>query len=169
MSAEGVGQAPTAGTAGQVPADGTQHGTAAGAAAAPEAAKTTFDAEYVKALRDEAAKHRTDKAAVEAELKKLRDAQLSDTERAAQRLKELEAETANYRTERKQLKRHATRCYFVIAAEPVGVATLLPSQAICEPTTIEATTLAVPVSAKVFASPARPFTTAPSPTQVLAR
>ncbi len=70
----------------QVPPTGTQGG-------APQARDKaeTFDAEYVKKLREEAADHRTKKVAAEAELKKLQDAQLSDAEKASKRLAELEA------------------------------------------------------------------------------
>jgi hypothetical protein len=79
MSADGVGQVPTTGTTGQVPADGTPQGAnSQGQQSGTAEPRGTFDAEYVKALRDEAAKHRTEKAAVEAELKKLRDAQLTE-------------------------------------------------------------------------------------------
>lgn len=73
------------------------------AAEQPQQGKT-FDEDYVKALRTEAAKHRTEKAAVEAELKKLQDAQLSDAERQSKRLTELEALTAQLRSERSELK-----------------------------------------------------------------
>ena len=61
----------------QVPPTGTQ----GGAPAAGDKAET-FDAEYVKKLREEAAEHRTKKVAAEAELKKLQDGQLSDAEKA---------------------------------------------------------------------------------------
>lgn len=56
---------------------------------------TVYDAEYVKSLRDEAAARRTalresekEKAALEARLKELEDAKLSDTDRTAKELKE---------------------------------------------------------------------------------
>lgn len=56
----------------------------------------SYDENYVKALREEAAKHRTDKQAekarvekLEKELKAFQDAQLSEEERRAQELEEL--------------------------------------------------------------------------------
>ncbi len=92
MSADNAGQVPASGTACQVPANGTQQETgSAPPQSGAAAAQTTFDAEYVRALRDEAAKHRTEKTSIEAELRKLHDAHLSDTEREADRLEELSA------------------------------------------------------------------------------
>ncbi len=108
MSTDPAGQEPKTGangTAGQVQADGSQGsaGQVQAQAGTADAGKAVFDAEYVKALRDEAAKHRTEKTAVEAELKKLRDAQLSDAERASKRLAELETESITFKQERQQL------------------------------------------------------------------
>ncbi len=56
MSAEGVGQAPANGAQQETGSGQQQSGTAA--------AHATFDAEYVIALRDEAAKHRSEKTAI---------------------------------------------------------------------------------------------------------
>ena len=53
-----------------------------------------FDESYVKELRDEAAKHRREKAEIEKRLKALEDEKLSDTEKREKRLKELEADNA---------------------------------------------------------------------------
>ena len=104
MNADNAGQAPASGTAGQAPVNGAQQETgSAQQQSGTAAAQATFDAEYVKALRDEAAKHRTEKTAIEAELKKLRDAQLTDTERQANRLKELEAEATAFKLQRQEL------------------------------------------------------------------
>jgi len=65
------------------------------AAKAKESAATTFDAEYVKGLREESAAHRmktreAEKRAVEAEakLKKIADAELSESERATKEAQE---------------------------------------------------------------------------------
>jgi membrane protein involved in colicin uptake len=69
---------------------------AADAKAADEAAKAkaaaddnkTFDAEYVKSLREEAAKYRTDAKAAADKLKKREDAELGETEKAKKEAKE---------------------------------------------------------------------------------
>lgn len=62
----------------------------------------TFDLAYVQQLRQEAATHRTAKAAAEAELKKLTDSQLSDQEKLANRAKELEKEVSDRAMELRQ-------------------------------------------------------------------
>jgi len=49
---------------------------------APEAEPETFDAEYVKKLRAEAAKHRTEARAATAELEKQRKASMTEAEKA---------------------------------------------------------------------------------------
>jgi hypothetical protein len=49
---------------------------------APEAEPETFDADYVKKLRAEAAKHRTEARAATAELEKQRQASMSEAEKA---------------------------------------------------------------------------------------
>lgn len=64
--------------------------------------RTTFDADYVKKLRDEAAKHRKEaKANADAakRLAELEDAQKSEAEKAADRMRQLEAEVAEARRE----------------------------------------------------------------------
>jgi hypothetical protein len=55
----------------------------------------TFDADYVKKLRDEAAKYRTEakaNAAAAKRLSEIEEAQKSDAEKAAERLRQLEEE-----------------------------------------------------------------------------
>lgn len=63
----------------------------------------TFDAEYVKSLRAEAAKHRKEAADTAARLKALEDASLSDAEKRDKRLAELEARSAAWDTEKQEL------------------------------------------------------------------
>lgn len=67
----------------------------------------TFDAEYVRKLRAEAAKYRSDaKAAKDAvdELAKIRDAQKTDADRAADALKEAQQAAAEARAETARFK-----------------------------------------------------------------
>jgi hypothetical protein len=74
-----AGQAPTEG---QVPDAGAGAGTTdAGTTTTPPATET-FSAEYVKGLREEAAKHRTEAKAAADKLKAREDADLSDAEKA---------------------------------------------------------------------------------------
>ena len=89
------GQVPTTSTTGQAPT--------ANAAQAADAQPQTIDAEYVRRIREEAAQHRTALRQTQEELKALRDAQLSETERAANRLKELETQQQTWQRERQEL------------------------------------------------------------------
>jgi len=70
--------------------------------------KSKFDYSYVRELREEAKKYRTDKsklktefAKVQAELKKLEDAKLSDTEKQQKKILELEGQLVDIQTEYK--------------------------------------------------------------------
>ncbi len=98
----GAGNAGTtgAGEGGNTGAGGT--GTGVNPANPPagqgagEADKTkTFSEEYVKELRAEAAKHRTKASAAEEELKQLKQQGMTDAEKLAVRLKELEDDNRN--------------------------------------------------------------------------
>lgn len=73
----------------------------------------TFDAAYVKQLRDEAAANRRKAADAEKKLKALEDEKLSDSEKREKRLKELE-------TENVQLKQQSRRSDIVAAAAAAG-------------------------------------------------
>lgn len=68
-----------------------------------------FDYSYVKELREEAKKYRTDKtklktefAKVQADLKKIEDAKLSDTEKQQKKIIELEGQLVDIQTEYKE-------------------------------------------------------------------
>lgn len=64
----------------------------------------TYDEAHVERLTQDAAKVRSERNAMEAELKKLQDSQLSETERASKRLQELEAKHATFESERQTLQ-----------------------------------------------------------------
>jgi hypothetical protein len=83
---------------------GTGSPTGAGVGSSTDTGKVeTFDAEYVKGLRAEAAKHRTEAVAHAKRVKELEDAQLSDTEKKDKKLAELiERNTQLEATTRKQ-------------------------------------------------------------------
>ena len=96
---------------GQVPettAGAADTSAATGGATSAAAGTEKFDAEYVRQLRDEAAKHRTEKALAQAELKKLQDAQLSDAERQSKRLAELEAAAQRFDADKRDLQARLT-------------------------------------------------------------
>ena len=108
---------------GQVP---TQEQTP-GASPAPAAGATDqhgqepaekFDAEYVKQLRAENAKHRTQLKDVTAQLEQFKQAQMSETEKAAARLQQLEAENARLITAQRD---NALRSAITTAAARLGV------------------------------------------------
>jgi hypothetical protein len=90
--------------------------------AAPEAAEaepTTFDADYVKSLRAEAAKYRTEakaNAEAAARLREIEDAQKSEAQRAQEALAEAQREAETARLEALRLR--------------VGVSAGLPPEAI---------------------------------------
>lgn len=97
--------------------------------AGPDLAKQeTFDAAYVKKLRDEAAANRTKLREVEAELKKRTDAEMTETERQKAALDAAHAE-------RDELKSTARRLEAQVAAALAGaphpdvVARLVPPDA----------------------------------------
>lgn len=81
-----TGQEPTTQTD-QASAGATQT-TQAATATADQASAQTFDAEYVKSLRAEAAKHRKDAADTAAKLKAYEDAQLSEAEKLQKQAKD---------------------------------------------------------------------------------
>lgn len=112
--AEEQGQAPT-----QEQTPGASPAPAAGATdqAGQEQAEK-FDAEYVKSLRSENAQHRTRLKAVEAELSQFKQAQMSETEKAAARLQQLEAENAKLITAQRD---NALRSAITTAAARLGV------------------------------------------------
>ncbi len=93
---------------GQVPETTASAGNETGAAPSGSSGSEKFDAEYVRQLREEAAKHRTEKAAAQAELKKLQDAQLSDAERQSKRLAELEAQSQRFDADKRDLQARLT-------------------------------------------------------------
>ena len=93
---------------GQVPQPTTGATGDAGSAPKDAAGTEKFLAEYVRQLRDEAAKHRTEKTAAQTELKKLQDAQLSDAERQSKRLAELEAQSARFDADKRELQARLT-------------------------------------------------------------
>lgn len=64
-----------------------------------DAGKKTFDEAYVKELREEAAKHRREKADLEKRLKAIEDANLSEEQKRAKRLEDLEAENVRLKSE----------------------------------------------------------------------
>ncbi len=93
---------PPANPGGSPPAPATGAGTPPAAATpptppAPDANADKVDAELRRA-RDEAAKFRVEKQAALDELKKFKDAQLSEEERKTNRIKELEVEAAQAKT-----------------------------------------------------------------------
>lgn len=109
---------------GQVP---TQNGTP-GASPVPAAGATDqtgqepagqLDAENViKSLRSENAKHRTELKDVKAQLEQFKQAQMSETEKAAARLQQLEAENARLITAQRD---NALRSAITTAAARLGV------------------------------------------------
>ena len=88
----------------------------------------TFDESYVKELRAEAAKHRSEKAAIEARLKAFEDAQLSESEKRDKRLAELEAENARLAGENRKalIIAEATAAGAIVPKAVVG---LIPADA----------------------------------------
>ncbi len=111
------GQVPNAG--GQVPQPGQTQPAGAGAQGAgqvPEPEK--FDAEYVKKLRAEAAGYRTRLSELETKVKASEDAKLSETERTAKRLAELEREQATYQRERQE---RTLKYETMLAANKLGI------------------------------------------------
>jgi chromosome segregation ATPase len=86
--------------------------------------KETFDAEYVAALRREAARYRTERKELEEKLKKLEEAQLSETERIANRLAELEKQQAEWMRERQELLVRSA-----VVSEAVGLNIIDPEAA----------------------------------------
>lgn len=87
------GQEPTAGQEPKAGSGTPEPRAGGGSNASQEPTNTggsteTFDAEYVKGLREEAAKHRTDKAAAETKLKEREDAELGEAEKAKKDAKE---------------------------------------------------------------------------------
>lgn len=112
--AEETGQVPT-----QDQTPGASPAPAAGAPSeAAQDAPEKFDAEYVKSLRAENAKHRTQLKAVEAELTQFRQSQMTEAEKAAVRLKELEAQNAQLITAQRD---NALRSAITTAAARLGV------------------------------------------------
>lgn len=75
----------------------------ASAPASGQEPQQVFDADYVKLLRAEAAKHRKEAADTAARLKALEDAALSETEKRDKRLSELETQQADWQRERQEL------------------------------------------------------------------
>jgi multidrug resistance efflux pump len=63
-----------------------------------------FDAEYVKALRKEAADARTKLRAAEAKVTEHETAKLTETERATKRIAELERAQSDWETERQEMR-----------------------------------------------------------------
>jgi hypothetical protein len=95
MKGSGMGQeSTTTTTEGQAPTEGQEPNAGAGAGTDGAGAGTaaegqeTFSAEYVKGLREEAAKHRTDAKAAADKLKEREDAELSEAEKAKKEKKE---------------------------------------------------------------------------------
>lgn len=112
--AEETGQVPT-----QDQTPGASPAPAAGAPSeAAQDAPEKFDAEYVKSLRAENAKHRTQLKAVEAELTQFRQSQMTEAEKAAVRLKELETQNAQLITAQRD---NALRSAITTAAARLGV------------------------------------------------
>ena len=109
------GQAPN--DSGQVPRNtAPTAGTGSQSGQAPETEK--FDAEYVKKLRSEAASYRTKLSELEQKVKASEDAKLSETERTAKRLAELEREQANYQRERQE---RTLKYETMLAANKLGI------------------------------------------------
>jgi hypothetical protein len=102
------GQEPTApGTdSGQEPVEGQ-----------PQAGTKTYDEKYVSELRKEAAANRKAKNDLEGRLKAIEDAQLSEQEKAAKRLQELEAKEQAYQERERQLLRENTIALAVAATD----------------------------------------------------
>jgi len=112
--AEEQGQAPT-----QDQTPGASPAPAAGATDQPgQEPAEKFDAEYVKSLRAENAKHRTQLKDVTAQLEQFKQAQMSETEKAAARLQQLEAENAKLITAQRD---NALRSAITTAAARLGV------------------------------------------------
>ena len=112
--AEEQGQAPT-----QDQTPGASPAPAAGATDQPgQEPAEKFDAEYIKSLRSENAKHRTELKDVKAQLEQFKQAQMSETEKAAARLQQLEAENAKLITAQRD---NALRSAITTAAARLGV------------------------------------------------
>lgn len=83
-----------------------------------QAAPEKFDAEYVKSLRSENAKHRNELKDVKAQLEQFKQSQMTEAEKAAARLQQLEAENARLITDRRD---NALRSAITTAAAKLGV------------------------------------------------
>ncbi len=127
MNADAPGQAPAAAggqapttTTGQAPTTAPAGSATGGAAAGSLAdAAKTYDEAYVTQLRQEAAGYRIAAQKAADDLKKLQDAQLSETELRERRLAELEARQADWDRERQEL---LTRAAVERAARKAGLA-----------------------------------------------
>lgn len=92
--------------------------------ATPQAGETqgqepeSFDAEYVRKLRAEAAEYRKRLRELEAAVKKQEEAKLSETERLQQRLAELEKEQAEWQRERQE---RTLKYEVMLAAGKLGI------------------------------------------------
>lgn len=105
-----AGQGPD--VSGQEPQVATQAGETQGQE--PE----SFDAEYVRKLRAEAAEYRKRLRDLEAAVKKQEEAKLSETERLQQRLAELEKEQAEWQRERQE---RTLKYEVMLAAGKLGI------------------------------------------------
>jgi myosin heavy subunit len=87
-------------------------------------ASKTFDEAYVRTLRGENAKTRTELKSALLRLKELEDAQLSDAEKREKRLKDLEAENADLRRTAREAQTRAAAAS-AGAVNPAAVARLI--------------------------------------------
>lgn len=117
MSAQAAGQEPNAGgtgsettnqggtqAGGQQGGGQQQGGQSPGGQQEQGGSPKTYDESYVRTLRDEAASNRTALRKVEAELKALKDKELSESERKEARIKELEAEMSQVKVVTEQAR-----------------------------------------------------------------
>ena len=88
----------------------------------------TFSEEYVKELRGESAKYRTELSKTNARLKELEDAQLSETEKLTKRAKELEEQNAALMgsVRKSSIESAATAAGAIV---PAAIAGLIPADA----------------------------------------
>jgi hypothetical protein len=114
----------TGNTSGNTNSGSSQSGNAGG----DTGQQTTFSAEYVKQVRDEAAKERIARTKLEQRLKQIEDAQLSEQEKLTKRASELEAQNSSLlQTMRRQAVEGAARD--AGATVPQSIVGMIPAEA----------------------------------------